>query len=135
MTILSITIEINLFEIDFLNATFNMVTGKFFIFRKLNKKPYYINAKSNHPPTMIKDILNVMNRRVLDLCCNEEKYEKAKLLNESAFNESMYKTTMTYTKITTTNNRNRAHNNIHVTYKTYLIAKMLKPVLDRHSSS
>ena len=50
----------------------------------------------------------MINKMLSDLCCNEEEYEKAKLLNKTALNESMYKTIMTYTKTTTTNNRNRA---------------------------
>ena len=50
----------------------------------------------------------MINKSLSDLCCNEEEYEKAKLLNKTALNESMYKTIMTYTKTTTKNNRNRA---------------------------
>ena len=48
---LSITIETNLIETDFLGVTFNLVTGKYFPFRKVNNKPLYIIAKSNHPPS------------------------------------------------------------------------------------
>ena len=58
---LSITIEINLFEMNFLDTTFNLVTGKFFPFRKPNNKPLYISAKSNHPPTIIQDLPNMIN--------------------------------------------------------------------------
>ena len=52
---LTITIDTNLIEIDFLDVTFNLATGKFFQFRKPNKVPLYINVKSNHPSTIIKD--------------------------------------------------------------------------------
>ena len=52
----------------------------------------------------------MINKRLLDLSCNEEECEKAKLLYETALNESGYKTTMTYTKTTNLNNRNRARN-------------------------
>ena len=41
---LSITIENNLFETDFFDATINLVTGKFSPFRKKNNQPLYINA-------------------------------------------------------------------------------------------
>ena len=53
---LTITIDTNLIEIDFLDVTFNLATGKFFQFRKPNKVPLYINVKSNHPSTIIKDL-------------------------------------------------------------------------------
>ena len=107
---LSITIETNLFETDFLDVTFNLATGKFFPFRKPNNQPLYINAKSNHPPNILRDLPSMINKRLSDLSCNEEEYEKAKPLYETALNESGYKTTLTYTKTTNVNNRNRARN-------------------------
>ena len=97
---LSINIETNLLKRDFLVVTFNMVIGKFFIFKKSNNQPLYINAKSNNPPTIERDIPNMISKRLSDLSCNEEEYEKAKPLYETALNESGYKTTMTYTKTT-----------------------------------
>ena len=52
----------------------------------------------------------MINKRLSDLLCNEEEYEKAKPLYEFALNKSGYKTTLTYTKITNVNNRIRARN-------------------------
>ena len=107
---LSITIETNLFETDFLGVTFNLVTGKFFPFRKPNNQLLYINAKSNHPPNILRDLPNMISKRLSDLPCNVEEYEKAKPVYETALNDSRYKTTMTYTKTTNVNNTNRACN-------------------------
>ena len=106
----SITIEINLFETDFIDVTFNLAAGKSFPFRKSNNQPLYINVKSNHPPNILRDLPSVINKRFSDLSCNEEEYEKAKPLYQTALNESGYKTTLTYTKTTNVNNRNRARN-------------------------
>ena len=92
---LSISIETNFFETDFLYVTFNLATGKCFPFRKPNNQPLYINAKSNHPPNTLRDLLNMINKRLSDLSCNEEEYEKTKPLYETALNESGYKTTLT----------------------------------------
>ena len=72
---ISTTIETNLFETDFLDVTFNLATGKFFPFRKPNNQPLYINAKSNHPPIILKDLPNMIKKRLSDLSCNEEEYE------------------------------------------------------------
>ena len=55
---LSITIETTLFETDFSNVSFNLVIGKFFLFRKPNNQLHYTNTKSNHPPSIIKDLPN-----------------------------------------------------------------------------
>ena len=107
---LLITIGTNPLETDFLDVTFNLVTGKFFPFRRPNNQPLYINAKSNHSPTMLRDLSNVINKRLSDLSCSEEEYEKAKPFYETALNKSRYKPAMTYTKTTTANNRNSARN-------------------------
>ena len=41
---LSITINTNLIETDFLDVSFNLNTGKYFPFKKLNNKPLYIHS-------------------------------------------------------------------------------------------
>ena len=107
---LSITIETNLFETDFLDITFNLATGKFFPIRKSNNQLLYINTKSNHPLNILRDLPNMISKRLSDLSCNVEEYEKAKPVYETALNESGYKTTMTYTKTTNVNSTNRACN-------------------------
>ena len=53
---LSMTLETNLMKTDFLDVTFNLATKKHFPFRKANNTPLYINALSNHPPTIIKQL-------------------------------------------------------------------------------
>ena len=107
---LSLTIETNLLETDFLDVTFNLATEKLFSFRKPNNQPLYIKAKSSNPPTILRDLPNMINKRLSALSCNEEEYAKVKLLYETALNESGYKTTMAYTKTINVNNRNRARN-------------------------
>ena len=107
---LSITIETNLFQTDFLDVMFNLATGNFFPFRKPSNQLLYINAKYSHPPTILRDLPNMINKGLSDLSCNEEKYGKAKPLHETALNESGYKTTMTYAKTTNVNNKSRARN-------------------------
>ena len=43
----------------------------------------------------------MIHKRLSDVSCNEEEYEKAKPLYETAWNESGYETTMTYAKTAT----------------------------------
>ena len=64
---LSIAIETNLIETDFLDVKFNILTGKYFPSRKVNNKPLYINAKSNHPNTIIKKLPKMINKRLLEI--------------------------------------------------------------------
>ena len=77
---LSITIDTNLIETDFLDMKFNLATGKFFPFRKPNNVPLYINTKSNHPSTIIKDLPKIINKSLSELSCNKDEFDKAKLL-------------------------------------------------------
>ena len=77
---LSITIETKLIETDSSDVTFSLATKKYFPFRKANNTPLYINAFSNHPPTIIKQLPEMINRRISDLSCNKEEFDKVKSL-------------------------------------------------------
>ena len=107
---LIITIDTNLIETDFLDVTFNLATGKFFPFRKPNNVPLYINVKINHPSTIIKDIPKMINKRLSELSCNKDEFDKAKLLYEKSLQESGYKTSMSYAQTEVKSNKNRSRN-------------------------
>ena len=104
---LSITIETNLGHRDFLDVTLNLLTGKYFPFRKIDNKPLYINAKSNHPFTIIKELPKLINKRLLDLSCNQEEFNKVKPLYEEALSESNYKASLEFEKPQYNTKRNR----------------------------
>ena len=104
---LNITIETNLIETDFLDVTFNLVTEKYFPYRKPDNDPVYINAKSNHPPIIIKGLPKMTNKRLSDVLCNEDEFKRAKSLYENALKESGYKAEMKYDTSENTNNKTR----------------------------
>ena len=56
---LSITCEIN-----FLDVTLNLTTGKYQPYNKPDNKPLYINILSNHPPNIIKNLPDSMFNRI-----------------------------------------------------------------------
>ena len=95
---LTITIDTDLIKTDFLDVTFNLTTGKFFPFRKPNNVTLYINVKSNHPSTIIKDLPVMINKRLSELSCKKDEFDKAKLLYEKSLQESGHKTSMSYTQ-------------------------------------
>ena len=107
---LGITIDINLIETDFLDVTFNLATGKFIPYRKPNNIPLYINVKSNHPPSIMKDLPQIINKRLSDLSCNKEEFDKAKPLYEKYLHENGYKASMSYAQREAKNSRNRSRN-------------------------
>ena len=90
--------------------TFNLATCKFFPFRKPNNVPLYINAKSNHPSTIIKDLPKMINRRLSESSCNKDEFDKAKVLYEKSLQESGYKTSMSYAQTEVKTNKNRSRN-------------------------
>ena len=104
---LSIIIEINLVDTDFLDVTFSLDTGKYFPFRKPNNNPIYIHEKSNHQSSIIRDLPNMVNKRLSDLSCNEEEFNKAKPLYENALKDSGFNTSIKYAKDKAKSNRNR----------------------------
>ena len=108
---LSIIIETNLIETDFLDFTSNLVTKKYFPFRKANKTPLYTNFFFNHLPTTIKQLPKIINKRIPDFSCNKEEIEKAKSVYETALKDSGHSLSMSFNNSNTRNaQRNRSRN-------------------------
>ena len=85
---LKITVESGLSQVDFLDVTMDLKSNKFFPYRKPDDEPLYINAKSSHPPNVIKNLpANIMDR-ISRLSCNDQEYEKAKVDYEKALKSS-----------------------------------------------
>ena len=62
---LTIIIDTNLIKIYFLDVTFNLATGKFFLFRRPNNVPLSINVKSNHLLTIIENFSKNDKQKVI----------------------------------------------------------------------
>ena len=74
---LKITVQSNIKVVDHLDITLNLSNGKFYPYRKPNDKPLYINTRSNHPPSIIKQLPSGFNKRISSLSCNVEEFERA----------------------------------------------------------
>ena len=85
---LSITIEATLSVTEFLDVTLDLNTGKYYPFRKPNDTPIYINASSNHPPSIVKQLPRMVNERISALSYDQEEFAKAKKKYESALKSS-----------------------------------------------
>ena len=91
---LSINVECNLQITDFLDVTFDLRTDKYYLYRKHNNQLLYINKQSNHPPTITKQMPSMISRRISDISCNKEYFDKAapaykNALKVSGFNENI----------------------------------------------
>ena len=68
---LNITIQTNLTIVNFLDVEMNLDTGTYRPYRKPDNKLAYINRKSNHPPTMIKEVPKAIAKRISDISSSE----------------------------------------------------------------
>ena len=76
-------------------------------FRKVNNKPLYINAKSNHSHTVIKKLPKIINKRLSELSWNQGEFNNAKPLYEEGLPESNYKASLKFEKPQYNTKRNR----------------------------
>ena len=58
-------------DIEFLDVSFNLNTGKYFLFKKPNNTLIYIHSKSTHPPSIIKQLPSMTKIRISRLSCDE----------------------------------------------------------------
>ena len=67
-----------------------------FLLEKLTTQPLYINAFSNQSATITKQLPKMINRRISDLSCNMEEFDKVKSAYESALKDSGHFSWMPY---------------------------------------
>ena len=48
-----------------------------FPYKKTGNQPLYINTQSSYPPTIIKHLPAAISRRISDISCNQETFDKA----------------------------------------------------------
>ena len=105
---LSITIDTNLIQRDFLDVSFNLEMDKVFPYRKPNNTSHYIHSESDHPPPSIAKKLPLMNnRRISNLRWNENKFSKIKPFCESSIKNSGFNYNMKFEAPVENPRRNR----------------------------
>ena len=104
---LKITIETGLFVVNFLDTTLNLKDETHAPFRKPNDKPLYINARSNHPKSVIKQVRNSVEKRLSAISSSEEIFNKAKTEYERALKESGHASNLEFTPTSPQSKRKR----------------------------
>jgi len=92
---LKITIEVNKKVVNFLDVTactLDLNTGIFKAYSKPSNTPLYVHSKSNHPPTIIRNIPESINRRPSEISSDEAVSNEAATL----YQEALYKSGYTY---------------------------------------
>ena len=75
---------------NFLDITLGINNKSYRPFRKEKNITQYINKGSNHPPSIIKNIPDVVNRRISTISSNEEMFNSSKQFYEDALKSSGY---------------------------------------------
>ena len=75
---LRIQIASNLKIVDFLDVTLNLNNGTFKPFSENDSAPWYINISSNHPRSVLRQILNAVNQRINRLSSCKTIFEESK---------------------------------------------------------
>ena len=92
----SITADTNLEGTDFLDVYLNLKSGRYKPYHKPNDVPLYVHSESNHPPTIIKKMPEMIEQRVSKISCDKTEFEKAKKYYENALEKSGYKKKLSY---------------------------------------
>ena len=74
---LSITIEVGLTRVNFLDVTLDLSKETLKPYRKPGDKPQYVSSWSNHPPRVLENIPLGINRRLCEISSNQEIFLEA----------------------------------------------------------
>ena len=106
---LNITIDTNLKITEFLDVTLDLDTGKYYPYKKPNDTTRYINSKSNHPPSITKQLPIMVNKRISELSCDEQEFNKVKKTYEKSLTDSGFDYKMQYCGDENSNSENKRH--------------------------
>ena len=93
---LKITIEANKKTINFLDVTLDLPSGSYKPFMKPNNKVLYVHRQSNHPPALLKNIPDNINKRLTSISSSQKVFDDAIPPYQKALDESGYKHKLTY---------------------------------------
>ena len=88
---LRITIEGPMNRTNFLDITLDLAKKTYAPFRKQNNETKYINTKSNHPRNILRQIPDMISKRISNRSANKEEFVKVKEYYNKALKESGYK--------------------------------------------
>ena len=105
---LKITIEANKKVVQFLDAEFDLRDESFKPFLKLGDTPQYVHVQSNHPPSILRNIPEAIQKRLSALSSDENKFNEVVPIYQEALNKSGYKFKLKYTPPTPTPDENKS---------------------------
>ena len=100
--------------VNFLDVTLNLTNESYKPYRKPNNDPLYIHKESNHPPSITKQLLAAINRRIASLSSDKQTFDSVASTYDYALKQSNYNTKLDYsTAETTPTTESRSQNEKH----------------------
>ena len=93
---LKITIEANKTIVNFLDVTLDLHSGKHYPYTKEGNVPLYVHKKSNHAPSILKNIPDSINKRLSEISSDRHCFDNAKTVYQEALNKSGYNYNLSY---------------------------------------
>ena len=104
---LSITIEANQKIVNSLDVTLDLTYQSFKPFMKPNSKILYVHRQSNHPPALLKNIPENINKRLPCISSTQQVFNEAIPPYQKALDESGYNFKLAYCSLRNETKRNR----------------------------
>ena len=87
---LKLEIKRNFKKVDYLDIIFDPNTGSYRPYRKRTNDTRYINPKSNHPPSILKQIPATISKRISTNSSNKEIFQNLATYYNNVFKNSGY---------------------------------------------
>jgi hypothetical protein len=75
-------------ELNWIDVT--LTTGKYHPYSKPNNTPLYVHSKSNHPPSVLRNIPLSINKRLTEISSDQDSFEQASPSYQQALDKSGY---------------------------------------------
>ena len=96
----------NIKVINFLDVTFDLSRGSFSPYKKPNNVINYVHKKSNHPPTILKNIPANINRRLSSISSSKEIFDAAVPPYQEALDKAGYDYKLEFNEVEPNQQRN-----------------------------
>ena len=100
--------QVNKKIVDFLDVRFNLNEQTYEPYRKPNNEPIYISIQSNHPPNIIADILKAISKRLVNISCNKNVFDRNVGIYQATLKNSGFNGKITY------NDQSEQANNVNI---------------------
>ena len=93
---LKITSKANIKVVEFLDVVFDLQNENYRPFLKPGDRPLYVNKKSNHPPSILKNIPLAVNKRLCDISSSKDVFDQSVPVYQAALDRAGYNHKLEY---------------------------------------